>query len=403
MKIAYLVTYYPRVSHTFIRREIAALERQGVEVLRFGVRRAPEELVDEADKREAARTRILVDAGALSLLAATASCALLRPWRFASALGLTLKLGRRSERGVLRNLAYLAEACLLRAWLHGSGCSHLHAHFGTNSTAVAMLCHVLGGPPYSFTAHGPEEFDKPLMLCLRDKIERARFVVAISSFCRSQLYRQVSYAHWPKVHVVRCGLDHAFLEAVPAPIPQRPVLVTVGRLNEQKGQLLLVEAAARLSAAGVDFELRLVGDGELRGPIEALIAQNALETRVRITGWADSERVRAELNAARVFVLPSFAEGLPVVLMEALALGRPVLATYLAGIPELVAPDCGWLVPAGSVDALVDAMRQALGTPDAELERLGRTGRTRVQAQHDAELEAQKLHALFELHAATQS
>jgi glycosyltransferase involved in cell wall biosynthesis len=198
---------------------------------------------------------------------------------------------------------------------------------------------------------------------------------------------------------VHCGLDRAYLDAETTPLPDRPRFVSVGRLSAQKGYPLLIEACARLAAQGRDFELTLVGDGELRAELEALIDRHDLRARVRITGLADGARVREELSAARVFVLPSFAEGLPVVIMEALALGRPVLATSVAGVPELVSADCGWLVPAGSVDALVEAMQRALATPVAELERMGQVGRARVRQQHDVQVEAEKLRTLLEREA----
>jgi glycosyltransferase involved in cell wall biosynthesis len=191
-------------------------------------------------------------------------------------------------------------------------------------------------------------------------------------------------------------VDELFLAAPPAPITERSRLVCVGRLCEQKGQLLLVEAAARLVKEGRELELVLAGDGELRAPIEAAIARHALQGRVRITGWISNEQVRAEILAARAMVLPSFAEGLPVVLMEALALGRPVISTYVAGIPELVVPErSGWLVPAGDVDALADAMRAALRASPRELEALGLQGAERVRERHDARIEAAKLSALL--------
>ena len=396
MKIAYLVNCYPRVSHTFIRREITALEQLGVEVQRFSVRREDGGLVDEDDHRELEKTRVILDIGLPRLVFVLIAAFALHPLRAWRALCVTCRIGLRSDRGLLRHVAYLAEASVLASWLKQSGAQHVHAHFGTNSTTVAMLCHMLGGPGYSFTCHGPDEFDKPLMIGLQDKIERARFVVAISSFARSQLYRRCGHAHWPKIHVVHCGLDEALLGADPAPLPARPRMVTVARLSEQKGQLLLIEAVARLVAEGIDCELVLVGDGELRAELEALSARRGLRDRVSITGWADATRVRAELEAARLFVLPSFAEGLPVVLMEALALGRPVLTTYVAGITELVSDACGWLIPAGSVEALVDGLRAALATELAQLERMGRAGQARVREQHNAAVEARKLHALFE-------
>jgi glycosyltransferase involved in cell wall biosynthesis len=281
-------------------------------------------------------------------------------------------------------------------WLRDGGVTHVHAHFGTNSTTVAMLCHELGGPPYSFTAHGPEEFDKPQFLGLTEKIERAAFVVAISAFGRSQLYRWCGHEHWPKVHVVHCGVDDAFLGATPAPAPAAPRLACVGRLPEQKGQLLLVRAAAELAREGTPVEIVLVGDGALRGPIESLAKAEHLNGHLRVTGWASNDEVRQQLLASRALVLPSFAEGLPVVIMEALALGRPVISTYVAGIPELVEPGVsGWLVPPGSIQALVGAMREALTAPTSRLDEMGRAGAARVAQRHDARTEAAKLAELF--------
>lgn len=396
MKLAYLVNQYPKVSHTFIRREIVALEAQGAEVVRVSVRSSPDDLVDADDQAEVAATRVILSVGIVGLLSALLREGVRSPVRFLAAFLLTLRMGWQSERGLLRHFAYLAEACVLRRWLAAAGCAHVHAHFGTNSTAVAMLCHVLGGPPYSFTAHGPEEFDKPLLIGLREKIERALFVVAISSFGRSQIFRYCGHTYWPKVHVVHCGLDASFLDNPATPIPSNRRMVSVGRLNEQKGQLLLVEAVAQLAQQGVDFELVLVGDGEMRGEIETLIARNGLVSRVKITGWASNDVVREHLCAARFMVLPSFAEGLPVVIMEALALGRPVVTTYVAGIPELVSAQCGWLVPAGSVDGLVDAMHRALSTSDEEMARLGLEGQRRAREFHDARKEAATLMGLFE-------
>src|SRR5262249_15179262 len=198
------------------------------------------------------------------------------------------------------------------------------------------------------------------------------FTAAVSEFTRSQLYRWSDRADWSRIHVIHCGLDGTFLDAGTSAIPEAQRLVCVGRLAEQKGPLLLIEAAGQLAAEGVMFELVLVGDGPLRSPIEQRIEQLRLRQHVRLAGWQDAMAVRDEILQARAVVLPSFAEGLPVVLMEALALGRPVISTYIAGIPELVEPGvCGWLVPAGAVGPLVDAMRAALTTSVGELERLG--------------------------------
>jgi colanic acid/amylovoran biosynthesis glycosyltransferase len=255
-----------------------------------------------------------------------------------------------------------------------------------------MLCHALGGPGYSFTVHGPEEFDKPVALHLREKIEHSRFVVAISSFGRSQLYRWVDRAHWPKIEVVHCGLERAFHEVASVPVPAERRLVCVGRLCEQKGQLLLIEAAHLLSERGQQFELVLAGDGEMRPAIEAAIVLYALGDKVRITGWISSDQVRAELLAARALVLPSFAEGLPVVIMEAMALRRPVLTSYVAGIPELVEDGRnGWLFPAGSVEELAAVMANCLSMDLDQLQAMGNAARERVLQRHDIDTEVAKL------------
>ena len=397
MKIAYLVNQYPKVSHSFIRREILALEACGVEIVRFSIRACGAELVDEADRQELVKTQVILDVGVLGLLTGLVRVAVTRPRSWFQALGMALRLGRGATRNLAYQLAYLAEACILLRRLSAASVEHLHVHFGTNSTTVAMLCQALGGPTYSFTVHGPEEFDQPEAIALRQKIERAAFVIAISSFGKSQLYRCCDHADWGKIHEVHCGVDETFLTPSPLPITETPQLVCVARLSLQKGHLLLLDAIAPLAAAGLPFKLILVGDGELRPQIEALIAQHHLQERVEITGWASGASVRQHILNSRLLVLPSFAEGLPVVLMEALALGRPVLGTYVAGIPELIEPDAsGWLVPAGSVERLTEAIRAGLQLSAADLEQMGQHGRARVMQQYNAATEARKLAALMQ-------
>ena len=396
-KIAYIVNQYPKVSHSFIRREIAGLEACGIRVARFTIRTCASELVDEADQLELKKTRCILDVGIAGLLFYLLRVAITKPVNFLSSLWLTLKIGWGSERGILLHLAYLAEACVLWHWCLDSGIEQVHAHFGTNSTTVAMLCHSLGGPPYSFTVHGPEEFDKAKQIALTEKIERAAFVVAIGSFGKSQLYRWCNYQYWSKIHVVHCGLDRMFLQQPQTPIPECPRLVCIGRLSEQKGHLLLIEAASKLAAEGLQFKLVLVGDGELRPQIENMVAKLGLQNYVEITGWVSNGEVKQQILDSRAMVLPSFAEGLPVAIMETLALGRPVISTYVAGIPELVKHgEHGLLTPPGSFEDLVSAMRKVLQLPVAKLGQMGKVGAERVGQRHDVVVEASKLAALFQ-------
>ncbi|HEY9617743.1 MAG TPA: glycosyltransferase [Microcoleaceae cyanobacterium] len=397
MHIAYLVNQYPKVSHSFIRRELLAVEANGVTVSRFSIRSLDAELVDSADKEEFKKTRFVLASGGRGLLANLLRVGLTRPRQFLKAARLTFKVGWKSERGMIIHLAYLAEACVLLNWFADAKVQHVHAHFGTNSTTVAMLCRALGGPTYSFTVHGPEEFDKPATIALTEKINRAAFVVAVCSFGKSQLFRWCDYKQWTKIHVVHCGVDRSFLSQPYQPIPQQPIFVCVARLSEQKGHLTLIEAASQLAAEGLQFKLVLVGDGPLRQQIELMITQLGLQNHVEITGWASNTEVRQHILNAQIMVLPSFAEGLPVGIMETLALSRPVISTYIAGIPELVEPErCGWLVPSGSATALAETMKAALNTPLEKLELMGKAGAQRVAADHNVESEARHLVHLFQ-------
>lgn len=396
-RLAYLVNQYPKTSHSFVRREIAALEAGGVSIVRYSIRGVDEPLVEADDVAERTRTTVLLEEGVVSMLFAAASCALRRPLRFLEAVGLTAKLARVSDRGLVRPFAWLLEACAFERRLAREGIEHVHAHFGTNSTAVAMLAHALGGPGYSFTAHGTESFDSPPTIGLALKLERARFAVAVSEWGRAQLMRWTTRERWPDLHVVRCGVDRGFLDAPASPPPNVARIACVARLSPEKGVEVLASALGLLARDGVSFELALVGDGPLRGAIEAQLARAGIADCVRWLGWGDAAVVRREVLASRALVVPSLSEGLPVVIMEALALRRPVVATAVGAVPELVENGVtGWLVAPGSPRALADALRAALGASTGELARLGERGAARIHERHDARLEARKLAELFE-------
>lgn len=398
MRIAYLTNQYPKISHTFIRREIDAVLRAdaNLEVFRYSIRPTPDRLLDPDDIAEQKITDVVLSHGFLSLLLATLKVLLTRPIKFFGAILLAMKLGRHGRQGCLWHLFYLAEAAWLLLQFEAKQIRHVHVHFGTNPATVALLCRVLGGPTYSFTVHGPEEFDCPETLHLRTKIEHCKFVVAVSSFGRSQLCRWSAFGDWEKIRVVRCGLPSNDLDQTVSTVEDNLRLVCVGRLSEQKGQFLLVEAAKTLRDAGMKFELILVGDGELRGDIERLIQAAGLQNCVRLIGWQTSQQVRDWLQKSRAFVLPSFAEGLPVSIMEAFAAGRPVVSTYIAGTPELVRPgENGWLVPAGSSEALAAALKEVLQTSTDVLTDMGARGKRLVQELHRADFEAAKLAQLF--------
>jgi glycosyltransferase involved in cell wall biosynthesis len=396
VRLAYLCNLYPAVSHSFVRREIAGVEQAGHEVHRFSLRPPRADLKDEADLAEAARTEVVLAQGGLRLAFAAVVLLLAGPARTFRAARAASRLSGPGFNQKFRHLAYWLEAAWLVRRLEELDVEHVHAHFGTNPAAVALIVRAWGGPPFSFTAHGPDEFDAPITLSLSQKVAAARFVAAISSFGRSQLMRWSNPSEWDKIHVIPCGVDKSFLEQPHHPVPAESIeFVCVARLAAQKGMPLLIAACERLRATGAGFTLTIIGDGELRGELEAEIRERRLDDRISLAGTCTSAEIRQRLLRARAFVLPSFAEGLPVVIMEALALARPVVTTAIAGIPELVDSECGWVIPAGSEDALVEALSRALRASADELAAKGECGRTRVHQMHHAGKNALLMSALM--------
>lgn len=392
MKISYLINQYPKVSHSFVRREILALERQGFVVQRIAQRGWQDTLVDPQDLSERDKTQYIVQQGMVKLLISGFQAMVASPSSFFSGLSLAFSMRKGSETSLLYHLIYFLEACQMLPWLKAHQSQHIHAHFGTNSAEIAMLASQLSSIPYSFTVHGPEEFDKPMALGLNQKIKLAKFVAAISSFGRSQLFRWADFKDWTKIKEVHCGLEPDFYQQAPIVTPQKNQMVCVGRICEQKGQLLLIEAVKLLKEQGQDFHLVLAGDGEMRQEVEALIHQYQLQSQVTITGWISSNQVRDCILESELLVLPSFAEGLPVVIMESMSLKRPVISTYVAGIPELVkSSENGWLCPAGDIHALVEVMLTALSTPKTKLKTMSEAAYSSVTNRHDIDVEAEKL------------
>lgn len=396
MTLAYLINQYPGISHTFIRREIEAMERRGALVARYAVRSSVHGLIAEEDRREAAITRRIVGAGPLALACAIGQSLVARPLGALAAFADAVRIGMASDAGIIRHLLYFGEALTLASWLRAEGIRHAHAHFGTNSATIAMLAARVNGASFSMTVHGPEEFDRAPKIALAEKIRRAAFVAAVSSYGRSQLRRLVDPGDWDKIVIVPCGVDKAFHAGEPRGISAPNRFVAVARLSEQKGIPTLIEAAARLKREGRLFSLTIIGDGELRGALEASIRAHNLGAEVTLAGWKTPDEVRRAIEEAGVFVLPSYAEGLPVSIMEAMSLSRPVISTYVAGIPELVIPgENGWLVPASDAEALAGAMRAAIDSPVERLAEMGRQGRARVIARHDSDAAAAVLDGAF--------
>jgi glycosyltransferase involved in cell wall biosynthesis len=392
--VAYVSAEYPKVSHTFIQREVEGLRRLGARVEAFSIRRTPPEaLLSDTDRREAAGTFAVLPPEWGRLAAAHARWALSRPRRYAATLALALHLGAPGARNRLWQLFYFVEAVLVAEELRRRRVGHVHAHFVNVASSVALLAAALLERSWSFTMHGPLDFDNVEQLAIPEKVRRADFVACISDFCRAQLMRLVEPEHWDKLHVVHCGVEPASYGRAAGERRAGPVeVLSIGRLEPMKGFAVLIDAVARLVGEGVDVRLTIVGDGPQRAALES--AARDVAHAVRFTGALGAPEVARRLAESDLFCLPSFAEGVPVVLMEAMATGLPVVATRVMGVPELVREEAGVLVAPGRAEPLAAALR-ALIEDAAGRERMGRAGRAIVAREFDVDDSAAQLLALF--------
>ncbi len=399
LRVGYLTSSYARPSDTFIRNEVNQLRKLGVEVTTFSIRRPPIDGDAEADVHEhQAKTEYLLEAGAARILTKALAQAASHPVQFLHAARLACQTSAAGVRRHFLQCAYLVEALYLAARMRQRGIQLLHNHIGENSATVAMLAAEFSGIPFSQTIHGPYIFFAPQRWALGKKLEKAAFTACISDFCRSQCLMYAPEAAWPNLHVVRCSVQPEYA-AMPADdrAPGKAHFVCIGRLCTEKGQLVLVEAAAKLRDAGLQFHISLVGDGARRAAIEQRIREKQLGGCVELLGWQSSARIRELLATSTALVIASFAEGLPIVALEALATRRPVIATNIAAMSEIVEHGrSGWLVPPGSAEALAAAMQSASQCGPEQLHEMGEAGRKQVLQRHDPVQQAKRLRELFE-------
>jgi glycosyltransferase involved in cell wall biosynthesis len=392
-RTAYVVARYPAVSHTFVLREVLALRRRGIDVNTISIRRTePEDLLSSVDRGEAARTFNVLPASAGAIAGAHVRTAARAPGAYLQTLALALRLSPPGVRGTLWQLFYFAEAMIVALHCQAEGVRHLHAHLANVAADVALLAARYGGMTWSFTMHGPTEFYDVREHRLPEKTRDADLVFCISDFARSQLMGMVEPEYWNKLEIVHCGVDPG--EFAPAPRSTRNdvTVLCVGRLVSVKGQGVLLEALARTSN---DVRAEFVGDGPERARLERRACELGLDERVTFHGAVGQDRIRDLYAAADVFCLPSFAEGVPVVLMEAMAMNIPVVTCGVMGIPELVEHNVsGLLVPPGRVEPLADALMQLAGDT-ALRRRLGEGGRAKVQREFTVDESAERLEDLF--------
>jgi glycosyltransferase involved in cell wall biosynthesis len=405
VRIAYLTGRYPAISHTFILREVQALRRLGVDVSTHSIWRTSEEdLLGEDDRAEAAATRNLLPPQWDSVLRAHVRALRTRPLALAATLRRALAMATPGLSGRARGVLWFVEAVTLWDRLDRAQLRHIHAHLNGTAPTVALLVVALGNGDspqrrwtWSLTVHGPTEFYDVYGERLGEKVRDADLVVAISDFARSQLMGLVEEEHWQKIQVVRCGVDPEVFSPAPDRRDGGPLRVlNVSRLTPPKGNAVLLEALARLRDRGVAAQVIVAGDGVRREALERLAKELGVGDRVSFLGAIGQDRVIEELARADVFCLPSFAEGVPVVLMEAMAMETPVVASAVMGVPELVEDGTsGLLVPPGRPDAVADALA-ALAADPGRRATLGREGRRKVIAEFDVDRSAELLRGHFQ-------
>ena len=397
--IAYITGEYPRATDTFIQREVFALRGQGMQVLTCSIRKTgAEHLVGDEQRTEAKSTFYVLQAAKSPLRLITCHLRALAktPRKYFNTLALALRTGSPGFKRHVYQLFYFAEAVILADHLQRNGVAHLHNHIAKASCSVAMLASNISGITFSFTLHGPDIFFAPERWRLDEKIKRAQFVACISHFCRNKAKEFSKPDCWDKLHIVHCGVEPARYADQANADNATPKLTFVGRLATVKGIPVLFDALTKVTS---ECNVTLIGDGPERAELEAKAQALGLQDMVTFAGYKSQSEVAETLQKTDLFILPSFAEGVPVVLMEAMAARVPVIATQIAGIPELVENDIsGLLVPAGDADALANAISELIGDKKRRAE-MGQAGREKVITEFNIEHESVWLAMLFKAYS----
>ena len=396
--IAYLSSRYPTLSMTFVLNEVLVLRALGfcIETASINPPDRPLEKLTSEERGEAARTYCVKRHGLSGAAAAHAKTLLGNFAGYCRGGLLAFRLAGLDLSRLFLNLAYFTEALMVGQWMRRNRQTHLHVHLASQAASVGLFTQRVFCVGYSFTVHGPDEFYDARGQYLARKIAAADFIVCISSYTRSQLMNLSPYKHWGKMVVARLGVDAMLFSTLPKPTPQEAFeILCVGRLTPAKGQHLLIDAIERLTQQGRRMRLRLVGNGPDYDSLRAHADRLTHPESIVFEGAVNQDRIRSVYAMADAFCLPSFAEGLPVVLMEAMSMQIPCVTTNIAGIPELIRNGIdGLLVPASDLDALVDALVTLMD--DEELRnRIAKSGRTRILEHYQLARNVQKLAAIF--------
>lgn len=400
LRIAYLISRYPAISHTFILREIRELRRLGVDIYPVSVNPPdrPASQLSEEERIEAATTVCLKSMPPAQMAGAMWRTLIAHPAGLLAGLRLAFRLGGTDHKLVTKRLFYLAEAILTGDFLRREQLPHLHVHFATPAATVALFVKEVFSIPFSMTVHGPDEFYDVGTHHLPEKIAAASFLCTIGSFCRSQLMKLSAPEHWSKMEVSPLGVDPQLFRprhVHPIHQDQRFRILCLGRLVAAKGQAVLLDAIRLLAHQGRSVCATFAGDGPDRPRLEALAREYGVDRHVVFLGAVNPESVRELYATTDAFVLPSFAEGIPVVLMEAMAMEVPCITTVINGIPELITSGVsGLLVSPSDVAQLAAAIESLID--DAPLRQsLGKAGRRKITASYDLTRNVARLHDIF--------
>jgi colanic acid/amylovoran biosynthesis glycosyltransferase len=393
--IGYLISQYPATNHTFILREIRQLRSTGFDIRVASLRGAdrPASQMTAEEQEELAQTYYIKPAGILHALRCNLQTLILHPVAYGRSFLFALRLGGFDVAKALRTLFYLIEAVVAGVWIQKQELRHVHTHF---TSTVALLLSKVFPVDLSMTIHGPDEFIDPAGFHLAEKISASLFVCAISQYGRSQLMKASGYQHWSKFEVCPLGVDPAIFAPRPFNANPNPFrIISVGRLAPVKGHHILVSAVDRLIQAGRNVQVRLVGDGPERASLEEDVRRRGLSANIVFEGSLNQDRVRALYRESDCFVLPSFAEGVPVVLMEAMATEIPCVTTWITGIPELIDNGTeGLLAPPSDDEAIAGCIARLMDDPDLR-QRIGKAGRAKVVQKYDLRQNVERLARIF--------
>jgi colanic acid/amylovoran biosynthesis glycosyltransferase len=395
-KVVYLASEYPGISHTFIFREIRSLRQQGFRVMTASIRRPGNlEKMTADEKADAHKTLYIKDSAVLKVIASHMALLFSSPKPYFFMLRQSVWFSRMGFRNIFKAMAYFAEAGVLLRWMHNHQMTHVHVHFANPAATVAMIAATYGSISYSLSVHGPDVFYNVDTILLAEKVKRASAVRCISYYCRSQLMRLVPHDLWPRFHIVRCGIDPARFAPRPEPENEISEILCLGRLVPAKGQHILLEACGVLKQRNIPFHLTYVGGGEDRGSLEDLAGSLGIAHAVEFTGAVGQDEVHGYYDRADLFVLASFAEGVPVVLMEAMAKEVVSVSTRITGHPELIEDGVdGILVAPSDVEGLADKLQKLISDPVLR-RKLGVQGRLKVLEVYDLDRNCKQMAEFF--------